>query len=540
MKSDSHIFISFKTEEQEIASKLKDALIYAGYEVWWQKEIQCGQEWHGEIDKALMEAGAVVVLWSESSLKSEWVKHEASQAIARDIYAPVRIEVVGIESPFNRIQATDLYYWNGEQNAPGFQNLLLRLSQLMPPPVPIYKRVSKFLRAQIVAIVLFIITAVALFLLISQSSLLSDQAEAQKELEKLLQKTSNNLDASTENTDRLLQETRDSINTQFQRSNLSQKRLEELTDQLNKSSSQTIENLDEAIYSLTELDSSQKQVLVNIKRNLYPLNIDKMSLSYEVWWDVESKYIQSYTNRLLQTIKQKIKGEQSIIPVSQVRERKTFEAFFEKERTRIFYSFDSDNQIKIKTVQIGSDDSGFMPDCSNFEERFVSDILLDHKLRLDFIKEDEVLHNDNEQAALELNFFTVNSYASCLKFGGNDDQPDSGDSALSMTLWFDEGPEKLMNFVVNYKTNKVISKENTGNFISILDLLNAKIKLRNLRSSEDLRPKQVNDIRISFSGDNIGGLFFNGSDFNPKSASNTDYLNRRIRKEYFDGNIFDQ
>jgi hypothetical protein len=279
MKSDSQIFISFKTEEREVASMLKDALKRSDYKVWWQEEIQCGQEWHGEIDKALMQAGAIVVLWSELALSSEWVKHEASQAIARGVYAPVRIEVVGIESPFNRIQATDLYYWNGELHAPGFQNLLLRLSQLMPPPVPKHKRIAKFIRTQIVAIILFIITAGALYLLISQSSLLSDQAKAQKVLEELLQKTSNNLDSSTENTDRLFQETRDSINTQFHRSNLSQIRLEELTDKINNSSSQTIENLDGAIISLTELDSSQKQVLDNFKVFENKINNEV----FEVW-----------------------------------------------------------------------------------------------------------------------------------------------------------------------------------------------------------------------------------------------------------------
>ncbi|MCB9250891.1 MAG: toll/interleukin-1 receptor domain-containing protein [Flavobacteriales bacterium] len=265
MKSDSQIFISFKTSERETASMLKDALIKSDYKVWWQEEIQCGQEWHGEIDKALLQAGAIVVLWSEAALSSEWVKHEASQAIARGIYAPVRIEVVGIESPFNRIQATDLYHWNGELNAPGFQNLLLRLSQLMPPPVPNHKRIVKFIRTQILAIVLFVITAGALYLLITQSSLLNNQAKAQKELEELLQKTSNNVDASTENTDRLFQETRDSINTQFRKSNLSQMRQEELTDKINNSSSQTVENLDRAINSLTRLGNSQKQVLENFK-----------------------------------------------------------------------------------------------------------------------------------------------------------------------------------------------------------------------------------------------------------------------------------
>lgn len=127
-KSPAHIFISFKTEERMAAFHLKEALNEAGFKVWWQEEIQCGQEWHGEIDKAIVEAGAIIVLWSKQSMHSQWVKHEASQAIVRSVYAPVRIEPMEIESPYDRIQATDLIKWEGDTKHAGFQNLNKRIS----------------------------------------------------------------------------------------------------------------------------------------------------------------------------------------------------------------------------------------------------------------------------------------------------------------------------------------------------------------------------------------------------------------------------
>ena len=39
--------------------------------------------------------------------------HEASSAIDRGVYAPVRIELCNIEEPYSRIQATDILRWDG-------------------------------------------------------------------------------------------------------------------------------------------------------------------------------------------------------------------------------------------------------------------------------------------------------------------------------------------------------------------------------------------------------------------------------------------
>ena len=143
----AHVFLSFKTAEREIAARLKDAIVAAGYKVWWQEDLQCGHEWHGDIDRALTEAGCVVVLWSAESMKSPWVRHEASQAMSRAVYAPARLEPLEeIGSPLNRIQATNLIAWNGDQRHPGLQHLLARIEELLPRPLPTRTRTLQFLR----------------------------------------------------------------------------------------------------------------------------------------------------------------------------------------------------------------------------------------------------------------------------------------------------------------------------------------------------------------------------------------------------------
>jgi hypothetical protein len=144
IRSDRHIFIAFKTEERDHALRLHTALKSQGFNVWWQENLQCGHEWHGEIDRALATAGCVVVLWSNRSLQSPWVRHEASEALALGVYAPARLEPLEIVSPYDRIQATDLMNWDGNPNQPGFQNLLRRVDELMPPPETRWQRASGF------------------------------------------------------------------------------------------------------------------------------------------------------------------------------------------------------------------------------------------------------------------------------------------------------------------------------------------------------------------------------------------------------------
>jgi hypothetical protein len=197
MQSSKYVFISFKSEERNEAYKFFDALKSSGYLVWWAEDLQCGQEWHGEIDKAIEEAGAVIVLWSSKSYTSPWVKHEASQAMAKKIYAPVRTELINIESPFSRIQATDIINWNGEINHPGFQNLLVRLKELLPPPIPLWRQSTIFLWKQKAVIVLLTIAVIALLLLLRQSAVLNKQIDKQEETFQNVQKQSKALQSQS-------------------------------------------------------------------------------------------------------------------------------------------------------------------------------------------------------------------------------------------------------------------------------------------------------------------------------------------------------
>lgn len=183
-----HIFISFKTEERASALALKEALEQGGLSVWWQENIQCGREWHGEIDAALLSAGCVVVLWTAASIKSPWVRHEASQAVARGVYTPVRLSPMAIGSPFDRIQATDLFNWKGDANHPGLLGLLARAAQLIPKPRSPLQRSMRFLRRNIGVLASSLVAAAAIGILVFMSFGLERQLDAQAAIAQSIQR----------------------------------------------------------------------------------------------------------------------------------------------------------------------------------------------------------------------------------------------------------------------------------------------------------------------------------------------------------------
>lgn len=134
MTEPRHIFLSYKSEEGAYAIRMRDVLESMGYKVWWDRRIQTGQAWHQEIDTQLRKAACVIVLWSRRAVESKWVGHEAAHAMARDVFAPCRIEFVDIPAPFNRNQAANLVGWTGRIGTAEFPNLFARVKELMGPP----------------------------------------------------------------------------------------------------------------------------------------------------------------------------------------------------------------------------------------------------------------------------------------------------------------------------------------------------------------------------------------------------------------------
>ena len=86
------IFLSYAHADAKRAQQLAAALTARGYIVWWDNLIEGGASFAKSIREALEAADVVVVLWSKTSLESDWVADEAAQGRDRKRLVPLSID----------------------------------------------------------------------------------------------------------------------------------------------------------------------------------------------------------------------------------------------------------------------------------------------------------------------------------------------------------------------------------------------------------------------------------------------------------------
>ncbi len=79
-----------------------------GWQVWWDRQIGAGTAFDREIEKAIDQAACVLVVWSEHSIESEWVRTEANEGLENNCLVPISIEDVKPPLAFRRIQTIDM------------------------------------------------------------------------------------------------------------------------------------------------------------------------------------------------------------------------------------------------------------------------------------------------------------------------------------------------------------------------------------------------------------------------------------------------
>ena len=102
------VFLSYDRDDRTLAQKVAAALERAGHDVWWDRNIRGGAEFSQEIDQALQAAEAVVVLWSERSIASAWVRDEAAAGRDSGRLIPVRIDQCMPPLGFRQYHSIDL------------------------------------------------------------------------------------------------------------------------------------------------------------------------------------------------------------------------------------------------------------------------------------------------------------------------------------------------------------------------------------------------------------------------------------------------
>lgn len=117
------VFISYASEDRARVRPLAEALQTRGFNVWWDRSLAAGQDYTAIIERELKNAKAVIVVWTQASATSTFVRDEAGRARDDGRLVPVTLDAVQLPLGFGAFQAEDFTRWNGGANAP--QVLLL-------------------------------------------------------------------------------------------------------------------------------------------------------------------------------------------------------------------------------------------------------------------------------------------------------------------------------------------------------------------------------------------------------------------------------
>jgi TIR domain/YARHG domain len=116
----AEIFISYAKDDRADAGQLAAFLKEQGHSVWWDRELVGGQQFATVIAQALARSKVTIVIWTLSSIDSDWVIDEADTARKAKKLIPVRADDLDVEQiplSFRRLHTVQLSDRDGLVNA---------------------------------------------------------------------------------------------------------------------------------------------------------------------------------------------------------------------------------------------------------------------------------------------------------------------------------------------------------------------------------------------------------------------------------------
>lgn len=113
-----------------------------GFAVWRDDELPAHRAYGDVIEERIKAAKAVLVLWSNDAVRSQWVRAEADAAREAGTLVQVSLDGVLPPMPFNQIQCADLFGWSGDVTSPGWKKVENSIALLVgnvaaPAPEPV-------------------------------------------------------------------------------------------------------------------------------------------------------------------------------------------------------------------------------------------------------------------------------------------------------------------------------------------------------------------------------------------------------------------
>jgi TolB-like protein/Tfp pilus assembly protein PilF len=129
------IFLSYARGDAKRAAPVIAAFQKAGINVWWDGLLEGGEKFLPTTEAALESADAVVVLWSRTSVESNWVRDEATRGRDRQCLVPLSLDGSHPPLGFRQFQVIDI----SKRRAEGLGAAVRAVAALAgrpPPPVP--------------------------------------------------------------------------------------------------------------------------------------------------------------------------------------------------------------------------------------------------------------------------------------------------------------------------------------------------------------------------------------------------------------------
>lgn len=124
------VFVSYSSEDRPRVEPIVQRLVALDLNVWWDRELQIGDEFRHVIGEMLYATRVVIVFWSHSSVVSQFVIDEAEEGLRRGILLPARLDKVDAPLGLRGWQYADLFVGN-KQYETTFDSLVEAVQKLL-------------------------------------------------------------------------------------------------------------------------------------------------------------------------------------------------------------------------------------------------------------------------------------------------------------------------------------------------------------------------------------------------------------------------
>ena len=128
------IYVAYARQDKDRLRAVGDLLRQEGWDCWMDPA-EPKPDLSPIADLKLGWSKAVLVLWSDSARRSEYVRSEAATGLYKNKLIQARFDGEGPPRPFDELEAVDLSRWNGDPEDPNWRRLTAMLRNCAGEPV---------------------------------------------------------------------------------------------------------------------------------------------------------------------------------------------------------------------------------------------------------------------------------------------------------------------------------------------------------------------------------------------------------------------